>query len=391
MIENRMHPFLDDAQVQLQRRVRAWVDDRLMADAHEETDIDGAARTLVRELGGEGFVAHVVPKNFGGARETVQARDLCVLREELARGSALADAMLAMQALGSYPITVAGSEEQKARYLPEIGSGEALAAFALTEPQAGSDIAAMETSAVKRGPKYVLNGLKRFISNAGIARTYVVFAVTDSSSKKKQISAFIVAADTPGLVLKERLRLLSPHPIGTIAFEECKIPQANLIGQEGEGLGIALRTLDTLRCSVGAAAVGLAKRALEEAIRYSRSRRQFGQELAAFQATQFKLADMATELEASRLLVYRAAWVNDCGGEDLKTNSSMAKLYATEAAQRIVDQALQIHGGIGVVTGTPVERLYRDVRALRIYEGTSEIHKLIIAKDLLSKERQHGF
>jgi acyl-CoA dehydrogenase len=385
-----MQPFLDDSQLELGRRVRAWVDNNLIANVCEESDIDGAARRLVHDLGREGFVAYVVPKDFGGARGAVQARDLCILREELARGSALADAMLAMQALGSYPIILAGSEEQKARYLPEIASGQTLAAFALTEPQAGSDVAAMETSAVKRGSNYVLNGVKRFISNAGIARTYVVFAVTDSS-QKKQISAFIVAADTPGLVLKEKLRLLSPHPIGTIAFEECEIPQANLIGQEGEGLGIALRTLDTLRCSVGAAAVGLAERALEEAIRYSRSRRQFGQELAGFQATQFKLADMATELEASRLLVYRAAWVNDCGAKDLKAKSSMAKLYATEAAQRIVDQALQIHGGIGVVTGTPVERLYRDVRALRIYEGTSEIQKLIIAKDLLSKERKHGF
>ena len=386
-----MQPFLDDSQLELRRRVRAWVDNNLIANVCEESNIDGAARRLVHDLGRESLVAYVVPKNFGGARETVQARDLCILREELARGSALADAMLATQALGSYPIIMAGSEEQKARYLSEMGTGQAIAAFALTEPQAGSDVAAMETRATQHGAKYVINGVKCFISNAGIAHTYVVFAVTRSGANKKQVSAFVVPADTPGLVLKEKLRLLSPHPIGTIAFEECEIPQANLLGREGEGLSIALRTLDTLRCTVGAAALGLAERALEEAIHHSRTRRQFGQELAGFQAIQFKLADMATELEASRLLVYRAAWVNDCGAKDLKVKSSMAKLYATEAAQRIVDQALQIHGGIGVVTGTPVERLYRDVRALRIYEGTSEIQKLIIAKDLLSKEQKHGF
>ncbi|HWP58577.1 MAG TPA: acyl-CoA dehydrogenase family protein [Candidatus Acidoferrales bacterium] len=381
-----MNPLLDDAHLRLQQRARAWVEHNLIGRAAEENDDDDAARRLVRDLGAAGFLAHAVPKAFGGARETVQARDLCVIREELARGSALADTMFAVQALGSYPITLAGSEEQKARYLPDIASGRAIAAFALTEPQAGSDIGAMETRATNEGAKYILNGVKRFISNAGIAHNYVVFAVTASAPDKRQVSAFVVPADTPGVALKERLRLLSPHPIGTVAFEDCAVPQINLLGREGEGLKIALATLDMLRPTVGAAAVGLAARALEEALRYSLTRRQFGRELAAFQATQFKLADMATELEASRLLVYRAAWTNDCGAKDLKTKSSMAKLYATEAAQRIVDAALQIHGATGVLAGTPVERLYRDVRALRIYEGTSEIQRLIIAKSLLRKE-----
>lgn len=381
--------FFNQEHLLLRSRVRSWVEKNLIPGIREEADIDKQARQLVSHLGQEGFTAYVAAKKFGGARENVQARDLCILREELARGSALADTMFAMQALGSYPITIAGSEEQKQLYLPPIARGEAIAAFALTEPQAGSDLSSMETRAVSRGGEYRLTGVKCFISNAGLAQTYTVFALTDPEKKTKGISAFVVEANTPGFVLKERTPLLSPHPIGVIAFEDCRVPRTQLLGQEGEGLKIALTTLDTLRCTVGAAAVGLAQRALEEAVQYSRKRRQFGQALAEFQATQFKLADMATELEASRLLVYQAAWTRDHNQSDLKQKSSMAKLYATEAAQRIVDQALQIHGGTGVVVGTPVERLYRDVRALRIYEGTSEIQRLVIARNLL-KSSQPG-
>jgi len=381
--------FFNQEHLLLRSRVRSWVEKNLIPGIREEADIDKQARQLVSHLGQEGFTAYVAAKKFGGARENVQARDLCILREELARGSALADTMFAMQALGSYPITIAGSEEQKQRYLPPIARGEAIAAFALTEPQAGSDLSSMETRAVSRGGEYRLTGVKCFISNAGLAQTYTVFALTDPEKKTKGISAFVVEANSPGFVLKERTPLLSPHPIGVIAFEDCRVPRTQLLGQEGEGLKIALTTLDTLRCTVGAAAVGLAQRALEEAVQYSRKRRQFGQALAEFQATQFKLADMATELEASRLLVYQAAWTRDHNQSDLKQKSSMAKLYATEAAQRIVDQALQIHGGMGVVVGTPVEQLYRDVRALRIYEGTSEIQRLVIARNLL-KNSQPG-
>ena len=329
-------------------------------------------------------MAHVVPKEFGGVRARVQARDLCLIREQLAWGSALADNMFAVQALGSYPIVLAGSEEQKSRYIPPLAKGEAIAAFALTEPNAGSDVSSLETRAVRNGRGYRLKGVKHFISNAGIAQTYVVFASTDPEKKGKGITAFIVEAGAPGLILKEKTALLSPHPIGVLSFEDCAVPEIQRLGGEGEGLKIALRTLDTLRCTVGAAAVGLAQRALDEALRYSQSRRQFGRSLAEFQATQIKLADMATDLEAARLLVYQAARANDHGEEDLPLKSAMAKLFATEAAQKIVDQAVQIHGGIGVVSGNPVERLYRDVRALRIYEGTSEIQKLIIARSLLS-------
>jgi len=380
-----MDIFFDQEHLALRGKVRSWVEKNLISAGEKEADIEGQARQLVHLLGREGFTAYVAAKKYGGVREGVQARDLCIFREELSRGSALADTMFAMQALGSYPITLAGSEEQKKRYLPAIAKGEAIAAFALTEPEAGSDISAMQTRAVRDGDGYRLTGVKRFISNAGIARTYTLFASTDPEKKIKGISAFVVEADTPGFFLKEKTSLLSPHPIGVIAFEDCRIPRTQLLGQEGEGVKIALATLDTLRCTVAAAAVGLAQRALEEAIKYSRARRQFGQALAEFQATQFKLADMATELEASRLLVYQAAWASDHKQKDLKQKASMAKLFATEAAQRIVDQALQIHGGMGVVTGTPVERLYRDVRALRIYEGTSEIQRLVIAKGLLKQ------
>ena len=380
-----MDCFLDPEHLTLRRRIQAWVGKNLLPESAPEEDVEGAARRLASQLGREGFIAYVAPRKYGGARDKVQARDLCILREELAFGSALADTTFALQALGSYPITLAGNDGQKSRYLPPIVRGEVLAAFALTEPQAGSDVASLETRAIKRGKQYCLTGIKRFISNAGLAGTYVVFASTDPEKKAKGISAFIVEADSPGLVLKEKTRLISPHPIGALAFEECMVPEANLLGQEGEGLKIAFNTLDMLRCTVGAAAVGLARRALDEALRYSRKRRQFGKELAEFQGIQFKLADMATELEAGRLLVYQAAWLHDHGREGAKQKSSMAKLFATEAAQRIVDQALQIHGGIGVVEGTPVERLYRDVRSLRIYEGTSEIQKLVIARELLKE------
>lgn len=386
-----MERYLDREQTLLHRRVRSWVEKNLLFKNCNGADIDGEARRLVSRLGKDGFLAYVAPKKFGGAREQVQARDLCAIREQLAWGSALADTMFAVQALGSYPIVLAGTKEQKSRYLPPLAKGSAIAAFALTEPNAGSDVSSLETRAVRKGRGYRLKGVKHFISNAGIAQTHVVFASTDPEKKGKGITAFIVEAGTPGLILREKTHLLSPHPIGVLAFEDCAVPEGQRLGGEGEGLKIALRTLDTLRCTVGAAALGLAQRALDESIRYSQHRRQFGRALCEFQATQLKLADMATELAASRLLVYRAAWANDHGEEDLPLKSAMAKLFATEAAQRIADQAVQIHGGAGLVSGNPVERLYRDVRALRIYEGTSEIQKLVIARNLLKKEQPHGF
>jgi len=382
-----MLPFFDQDHSQLRARVRQWAEKSLFSGSGEDEQTDDVARRLVRQLGNEGFLSYALPKRFGGVREKVQARDLCVIREELARGWVLADTMFAVQALGSYPIALFGTDEQKQRYLPPFARGTAIAAFALTEPEAGSDVAALKSRALRRDGEYVLTGNKRFISNAGIADSYVVFASTTPEQAGKGISAFVVDANNPGLIVKKRIQVISPHPIGMIVFEECIVPESSLIGNQGEGLKIALVTLDLFRCTVGAAAVGLAQRAMEEAVDYSRKRRQFDRPLTEFQGIQFKLADMATELEAARLLVYQAAWAHDSGAADAKLKSSMAKLFATEAAQRIVDQALQIHGGMGVVVGSVVERLYRDVRALRIYEGTSEIQKIVIARELLGKSR----
>jgi acyl-CoA dehydrogenase len=376
-----MLPFCDQDHMTLRAKVRDWAEKNPFAAI--EADIEQRARTIAGCLGRETFLAHVIPKDYGGARNQVQARDLCILREELARGDALADTMFAMQALGSYPITLAGSEEHKRRYLTQIGRGDCIAAFALTEAEAGSDASSLMTKAVRYGGEFRLTGTKRFISNAGIADSYIVFGSTHPELRGKGISAFIVDSTTPGLIIKEKMALLSPHPIGVVCFEDCIVSENNLIGAEGQGLQLAFQTLDLLRCTVGAAAVGFAQRALEEAIAYSKRRRQFGRAIAEFQGIEFKLAEMATGLEAARLLVYQAAWAHDTGAAEVKKKSSMAKLYATEAAQQIVDQALQIHGASGLIAGSIMERLYRDVRALRIYEGTSEIQKTVIARELL--------
>jgi len=379
-----MLPYLDDDQSALRARARAWSEKNLPRDAIETAEVEQRSKEILAALGQAGWLAYLAPKRFGGAREDISFRDVCLLREELARVSPLADTVFAVQALGSHPIATAGNQEQKERYLPALARGDTVAAFALTEPEAGSDVASIQTRAVKRADEYRLTGVKSFVSNAGIADSYVVFASTDLEKKAQGLSAFIVEAKSRGFSVREKTRLISPHPIGIVALEDCAVPGANLLGGEGDGMRIALRTLDALRPTVGAAAVGLAQRALEEALGYSRTRRQFGRPLAEFQATQFKLADMATELEAARLLVYRAAWKHD-RGEESKQSAAMAKLYATEAAQRIVDQAVQIHGGAGVVADSTVARLYNAVRALRIYEGTSEIQRLVIARTLLEQ------
>jgi acyl-CoA dehydrogenase len=367
----------------LREKLRSWAERNPMDAVADEEVLEREAVSLARRLGQEGFMAYAVPSLYGGIRETVQARDLCIIREELAYIAALADVMFGVQALATQPIVIAGTEEQRKKYLPPLARAETIGAFALTEPEAGSDASAISLRAKKVIGGYSLTGSKRFISNAGIAQTYVVFASTEPDAKAKRISAFIVEADFAGFSVKEKTRLLSPHPIGVLSFDECFVPQDHLLGIEGTGLKIALQTLDILRCTVGACAVGFARRALREAIAYSRSRKQFGRAIAEFQGIQFKLAEMATDLEASRLLVYEAAAVLDRKEPNLEMKSSIAKLFATEAAQRIIDQALQIHGGNGVVAGHIMERLYRDVRALRIYEGTSEIQKLLIARELL--------
>ncbi len=374
---------LSDPQLRLRRAWTTWAQAEL--DGIDGRAGDEAAVAAFRKLARRGVFRHVAPREFGGARRSVQARDLCMIREALAGASPLADTLFAVQALAAYPLAAAGTPAQREAWLPRLAAGSAAGAFALTEPDAGSDAAAASLRARRRGGYYVLDGVKSLISNAGLAQLYIVFGKTHPARGSKGLSAFVVEADTAGVAVTERLTLISPHPIGTVSFARCRIPVNQLLGEPGKGLEIALTTLEALRCSVGAAACGMAGRALAEALRHAHERRQFGRPLARFQAIQFKIADMATELEAARLLVYQAAHAHDQGAADLARLSSMAKLFATEAAQRIVDESLQIHGGRGLVEGHIMERLYRDIRALRIYEGTSEIQRLVIAREVLGR------
>jgi acyl-CoA dehydrogenase len=340
---------------------------------------------LARALGREGIFPLLVPVAYGGALEgPFRAVALCIVREELARTCIAAEELFAIQGLGSYPILTAGTEAQKRRWLPALARGEHVPAFALTELEAGSDAAALATRAEPDGDGWRLTGAKRFISNAPEASLYVVFARTGPGDGTRGISAFVVPGDAAGLS-GVPMRTLAPHVIGELRFDGCRLPADSLLGAPGEGWRIAMATLDVFRASVGAQAVGLGQAALDLAIAHARRRVQFGQPIARFQAIQGKLADMATELRAARLLVYSAARLKDAGVGRVTLESSMAKLFATEAAQRIVDQAVQIHGGEGVLRGAPIERIYREVRALRIYEGTSEIQRLIIARQLLGE------
>ncbi len=378
-------PFFEPAHRDLAVRLETFVREAVEPFA-------AAAETGNPITAGRGFVtraaaAGVLPLFVGDGTGAPRLRDLCVAREAIAASSGLADSVFAVQGLGSFPIVLAGSDRLKQRYVADASRGAAVAAFALTEAGAGSDPSGMQTEARRDGDDYVLSGSKTFISNAGMATFYVVFART-SAERTKNLSAFVVDADAPGFRVERQIDLLAPHPIGELRFDACRVPAAQRLGSEGEGLKIALTTLDRFRASVGAAACGIASRALDEAGRYADRRVQFGSALSEFQATRLALADMATELDASRLLVYRAAWVKDEGAARVTRESSMAKLFATEAAQRIVDRAVQIHGGVGVMRGSVVERLYREVRALRIYEGTSEIQRLVIAEQTLNMMRQ---
>jgi alkylation response protein AidB-like acyl-CoA dehydrogenase len=338
---------------------------------------------LARALGREGLFPRLVPRAYGGSLEgPFRSVTLCLIREELARTCAPAEELFAIQGLGSHPILLAGTEAQKSRWLPSLARGEAVPAFALTEPDAGSDAGALTTRAERRADHWALSGVKRFISNAPVANLYVVFARTGSAPGTKGVSAFVVPKDAPGLT-GAPMRTLAPHVIGELRFEDCRIPLDHQLGAEGEGWRLAMQTLDVFRASVGAQAVGLGQAALDLALAHARRRTQFGQPIAQFQAIQAKLADMATELRAARLLVYSAARLRDSGAARVTLESAMAKLFATEVAHRVVDHAVQIHGGAGVLRGSPIERLYREVRAPRIYEGTSEIQRLIIARELL--------
>jgi acyl-CoA dehydrogenase len=348
-------------------------------------DVDAAARDGLRECADLGLCRLLVPSEFGG--DGLDLRSLCLAREALAAACGLADAVFAVQGLGSYPLALSGNRAMAERYLPDVAAARAIGAFAMTEPEAGSDAAAIATRATRNGDDYVLEGTKIFISNATIASFFVVFART-ADGPKRAISAFVVEAGHPGLTVGRRQHMMAPHPIAELRLSGCRVKAAQRLGEEGDGMRIALGTLDFFRPSVGAAACGLASLALDESRERVQSRRQFGSPLSDFQLTQAALADMATDLDAARLLVYRAAWEIDAGTERPTRESAMAKLFATEAAQRIIDRAVQLHGGAGVERGTVVERLYREVRALRIYEGTSEIQRLVIARHLLNSSPQ---
>lgn len=376
-------PFFEDHHRRLAEDLDAWAAATVPDLAHAaEHDLDGACRALVRALGDAGWLRHAVPASHGGVRERLDVRSLCLVRETLARHAGLADFAFAMQGLGTGPITLFGTDAQKDAYLPRVGRGDAIAAFALSEPEAGSDVAATATTARRDGDGWVLDGAKTWISNGGIADHYVVFARTGEAPGARGLSAFIVDADSPGLTIAERIDVTAPHPLATLRFDGCRVPAGRLLGQPGEGFRIAMATLDVFRSTVGAAALGFARRALDEAVRHSGSRRLFGAPLGDLQMTQAKLADMATEVDAAALLVYRAAWTKDSGAPRVTREAAMAKLYATEAAQRVVDSAVQIFGGLGVTRGQIVEALYREIRPLRIYEGASEVQKIVIARQL---------
>lgn len=373
-------PFFDEGHRALVPRLDSWAATR----SHHEHDIDSACRKLVTALGNDGWLKYSVPKSHGGHFEKLDVRSLCLIRETLARHSGLVDFAFAMQGLGSASIALFGSDALKQRYLPEVCSGKRIAAFALSEPEGGSDVSAIRTTAQLEGDHYVINGAKTWISNGGIAGHYVLFVRAGEAPGAKGLFALVVDADTAGLDARERIDTIAPHPLATLRFRNCRVPKSNLLGKPGDGFKIAMATLDIFRATVGAAALGFARRALDEAVSYAKQREAFGQKLADFQLTQAKLADMATEIDAAALLVYRAAWTKDTVADRVTREASMAKMYATEMAQRVIDAAVQIHGGQGVVAGAPVERLYREIRALRIYEGTTEIQKLVIAGQVLA-------
>ncbi|HYG85073.1 MAG TPA: acyl-CoA dehydrogenase family protein [Azospirillum sp.] len=374
-------PFFDDSHRVLASELDAWAANAVTPLEHDaELDVDGTCRVLVRLLGEAGWLRHAVPEPGG----RLDVRSLCLIRETLARHAGLADFAFAMQGLGTGPITLFGSDALKQRYLPPVREGRRIAAFALSEPEAGSDVAATSTTAVPDGDAYVLDGTKTWISNGGIADHYIVFARTGEAPGAKGLSAFVVDADTPGLTIAERIAVTAPHPLATLHFEDCRVPADRRIGRPGEGFKIAMATLDVFRSTVGAAALGFARRALDEACARASSRKLFGGPLADLQMTQAKLADMATEVDAAALLVYRAAWTKDTGAPRVTREAAMAKLYATEAAQRVIDAAVQIFGGLGVTRGQAVEALYREIRPLRIYEGASEVQKIVIARQVLA-------
>ncbi|MXQ10645.1 acyl-CoA dehydrogenase family protein [Microvirga makkahensis] len=376
-------PFFEDRHVRYAEALRAWVGTEVdgLVD-HDDTD--GSCRRIVRKLGDDGWLRAAIPEAYGGLYPALDVRTLCLSRETLAYRDGLADFAFAMQGLGSGPISLFGSDDVKRHYLPKVARGEAIAAFALSEPEAGSDVAAMSTTAVPDGLGHArIDGRKTWISNGGIADYYIVFARSGEAPGARGLSAYVVDADTPGLTIEERIEVIAPHPLATLRFEGCRIPLSKRIGSPGEGFKVAMATLDVFRSTVGAASLGFARRAMDEALRHASSRHLFGAPLAELQMTQAALAEMATNVDTAALLVYRAAWTKDQGAARVTREAAMAKMHATEAAQSVIDKAVQIFGGLGVTKGVKVEELYRENRALRIYEGATEVQKVVIARELL--------
>ena len=378
-------PFFGDDHRRLSDALEDWCGGNL--HAHDEADVDGACRDLVRRLGAGGWLRYCVPAAQGGVHEALDVRSLALIRETLARHDGLADFAFAMQGLGSGAISLFGTAAQKQDYLPAVARGEKIAAFALTEPGSGSDVAAMETVATEVDGGWRIDGAKTYISNGGIADFYVLFARTGEAPGAKGISAFVVDADTAGLRIAERIRVLAPHPLATLRFENMSLPASALVGQRGRGFAQAMATLDVFRITVGAAALGFARRALDEATERALTRRLRSGTLADNAVTQSKLAEMVLDVESSALLIYRAAWLRDVGGRRNSKEAALAKLHATDSAQAVIDKAVQLFGGDGVRHGNVVERLYREIRALRIYEGASEVQKVVIARAHLA---EHG-
>ncbi len=376
-------PLFEARHRELESALSQWCDEQLAGSDHHSVDVDDRCRDLVSRLGAAGWLKYCVPAAFGGQFEALESRSICLLRETIARYDGLADFSFAMQGLGSGPLSFGGNRELQSQWLPAVARGEKIAAFALSEPDAGSDVAAMQCRATQKGGEWVLNGEKTWISNGGIADFYCVFARSADEPGARGISAFLVPAETPGLHIAERIDVMAPHPLATLAFEDCRIPANHLLGEAGAGFKLAMSVLDVFRSSVAAAALGFARRALQEALAHASQRKMFGQTLADFQLTQAGLAEMATDIDASALLTYRAAWQRDVTGQRTTREAAMAKMTATESAQKIIDRAVQMFGGLGVTKGQMVESLYREIRALRIYEGATEVQKLIIARELL--------
>ncbi|HEY7810538.1 MAG TPA: acyl-CoA dehydrogenase family protein [Allosphingosinicella sp.] len=375
-------PFFEERHRVLATELEAWCAAEL-SDEHEE-DVDQACCHLVAKLGASGWLRHSVPNEEG----KLDVRSLALIRETLARHSGLADFAFAMQGLGSGTISLFGTDAQKAAYLPAVARGEKIAAFALTEPVSGSDVASMETVAREVEGGWVFDGAKTYISNGGIADYYVLFARTGEAPGAKGISCFIVDADTPGLDDSERIEVIAPHPLATLRFTNMRLPADALLGERGRGFAQAMATLDIFRTTVGAAALGFARRALDEATERALTRRLGAGNLADNAITQSKLAEMVLDVETSALLIYRAAWLRDVQGQRNSKEAALAKLHATDSAQSVIDKAVQMFGGLGVTRGVTVERLYREIRALRIYEGASEVQKVLIARAHLAEHRR---